>query len=99
MEAIGRHLSYANVAATLALVFAMSGGAIAASGGFSSAGKLQACVNSEGGLRLLKSGKHCGRGQKTVAWNQAGPAGHPAQMAPPEHPEPQGLKVQKDRKG
>lgn len=75
MEAIGRHLSYANVAATLALVFAMSGGAIAATGGFSSAGKLQACVNSEGGLRLLKSGKHCARGQKTVAWNQAGPAG------------------------
>jgi len=25
MEGIGRHLSYANVAATLALVFAMSG--------------------------------------------------------------------------
>jgi hypothetical protein len=30
MERIRRHLSYANVAATLALVFAMSGGAIAA---------------------------------------------------------------------
>jgi hypothetical protein len=75
MEGIGRHLSYANVAATLALVFAMSGGAIAASGGFSSGGKLQACVNGEGGLRLLKPGKHCARGQKTVAWNQEGPAG------------------------
>jgi hypothetical protein len=77
MGRIGRHLSYANVAATLALVFAMSGGAIAASGGFSSGGKLQACVNGEGGLRLLKAGKHCARGQKAVAWNQDGPAGAP----------------------
>lgn len=30
MQRIGRHLSYANVAATLALLFAMSGGALAA---------------------------------------------------------------------
>jgi hypothetical protein len=70
-----RHVSYANVAATLALVFAMSGGAIAATGGFSSGGKLQACVNEEGALKLLKSGKHCKKGQKTVAWNMTGPAG------------------------
>jgi hypothetical protein len=77
MDRIRRHLSYANVVATLALVFAMSGGAIAASGGFSSSGKLRACVNGEGGLRLLKSGKHCARGQKTVAWNQQGPTGAP----------------------
>jgi hypothetical protein len=70
-----RHVSYANVAATLALVFAMSGGAIAATGGFSSGGKLQACVNEEGGLKLLKAGKHCRKGQKTVAWSMTGPAG------------------------
>ncbi|HTA14354.1 MAG TPA: hypothetical protein VK781_05795 [Solirubrobacteraceae bacterium] len=77
MKGIRRHLSYANVTATLALVLAMSGGAIAASGGFSSGGKLQACVNGEGVLRLLKPGKHCARGQQTVAWNQQGPAGAP----------------------
>jgi hypothetical protein len=70
-----RHVSYANVAATLALVFAMSGGAIAATGGFSSGGKLQGCVNEEGGLKLLKAGKHCRRGQKTVAWSITGPKG------------------------
>jgi len=75
MERITRHLSYANVIATLALVFAMTGGAIAATGGFTSGGKLQACVNEEGGLKLLKAGKRCKRGQKTVAWNQTGPAG------------------------
>jgi hypothetical protein len=77
MERICRHLSYANVAATLALVFAMSGGAIAATGGFTSNGKLQACVNGEGTLKLLTAGKHCRKGQKTVAWNQTGPSGAP----------------------
>jgi hypothetical protein len=75
MERIGKHLSYANVAATLALVFAMSGGAIAATGGFSSGGSLRACANEEGGIKLLRAGKHCRKGQKTVAWNQTGPAG------------------------
>jgi hypothetical protein len=77
MERIRGHLSYANVAATLALVFAMSGGAIAATGGFSSGGTLKACVNREGRLKLLKSGEHCKRGTKTVSWNQVGPAGAP----------------------
>jgi len=31
--------------------------------------------NGEGRLKLLKSGEHCRRGQKTVAWSQTGPAG------------------------
>jgi hypothetical protein len=75
MERIRRHVSYANVAATLALVFAMSGVGYAASGGFTSGGKLQACVNEEGTLKLLKAGKHCAKGQKPVAWNQTGPPG------------------------
>jgi hypothetical protein len=75
MERIRRHIGYANVAATLALVFAMTGGAVAATGGFSSDGKLQACVNEEGTLKLLKAGKHCKKGQKSVSWNQTGPAG------------------------
>jgi hypothetical protein len=75
MERITGHLSYANVAATLALVLAMSGGAIAATGGFSSGGALRACVNEEGHLKLLEAGKHCGKGKKTVSWNQTGPKG------------------------
>lgn len=75
MDGMRRYLSYANVAATLALVLAMSGGAIAATRGFSSGGKLHACVNGEGGLRLLKPGKHCTRGQQAIGWNQEGPAG------------------------
>jgi hypothetical protein len=75
MQRIRKHLSYANVIATFALVFAMTGGAIAATGGFTSNGTIKACVNEEGGLKLLKAGKHCKRGQKTVAWNQTGPVG------------------------
>jgi hypothetical protein len=75
MERIRRHVSYANVAATLALVLAMSGGALAASGGFSSGGTLKACANEEGVIRLLKAGKSCKKGQKAVSWNEVGPAG------------------------
>ena len=69
------HLSYANVAATLALVFAMSGGAIAATGGFSSASSsIKACAG-RGGVLKLQTGRKCKKGQKAVTWNQTGPAG------------------------
>lgn len=75
MERIGQHLSYANVAATLGLVFAMSGGAIAATGGFTKAPSvIKACVGSNGVLKVL-SGKKCKKGQKAVSWNRQGPAG------------------------
>jgi hypothetical protein len=75
MERIRQHLSYANVAATLALVFAMSGGAIAATGGFTAASSsIKACVGANGVLKVL-SGKKCKSGQKAVFWNQQGPAG------------------------
>ena len=48
MKQIARHLTYANLAAMLALVLAVSSAAVAATGGFASGGKLQACVNGEG---------------------------------------------------
>jgi len=71
-----RQLSYSNVVATLALLFAMSGGAIAASGGFAgSGGKLQGCVSGNGSFTLAKAGKKCKKGQTSVSWNQTGPAG------------------------
>jgi hypothetical protein len=75
MKRLAGHLTYANVAATLALVLALSGGAFAATGGFTSNGKLQACVNGEGGLKLVKAGKRCKNGQQHVSWSEAGPAG------------------------
>ena len=39
------------------------------------AGELKACVTESGSMTLLKSGKHCKRGQKEIAWNQRGLAG------------------------
>lgn len=75
MKRIAAHITYANVTATLALVLALSGGAIAATGGFTSGGRLQACVNHGGVLKLVKSGQKCGKGQQAVSWSQSGPAG------------------------
>jgi hypothetical protein len=75
MERMRQHLSYANVVATLALVFAMSGGAIAATGGFTAASSgIKACVGANGVLKVL-TGKKCRSGQKAVSWSQQGPAG------------------------
>jgi hypothetical protein len=74
---IAKGLRYlrSNALGALALFVALGGTGYAASGGFTSNGKLQGCVGESGGLTLLKAGKHCKRGQKTVAWNQTGPAG------------------------
>ena len=41
MKRIAKHLSYSNVAATLAVVLALSGAAVAATGGFVSGGRLR----------------------------------------------------------
>ncbi len=63
------------MAATLALLFAMSGGAIAATGGFTAASKpIRACAGSNGVLKL-QTAKKCAKGQKAVTWSQTGPAG------------------------
>lgn len=64
-----------NAIALLALFVALGGTGYAASGGFTSGGKLQACVGGKGALTLLKSGKKCKHGQKLIVWNQTGPAG------------------------
>lgn len=72
MGRIRRHLSYADVAATLALLLAMSGGAVAATGGFTASSSIKACAGNEGVLKLQTK---CKKGQKAVTWNQTGPAG------------------------
>jgi hypothetical protein len=66
-----------NAVALLALFVALGGTGYAASGGFTTAGKLQACVGRNGALTLLKSGKSCRHGQHAVTWNQTGPPGPP----------------------
>jgi hypothetical protein len=86
MERIRKNLSFANVAAALALFVALGGTSYAATGGFSSDGTLKACANEEGSIRLLKPGRHCHKGQTPVAWNQAGPAGTPGAKGAPGAP-------------
>lgn len=75
MASKGLRLMANNAVGFLALFVALGGVGYAATGGFSSGGKLQACVNAEGGLKLLPSGKKCKKGQRTVTWNQTGATG------------------------
>lgn len=64
-----------NAIGALALFVALGGTGYAASGGFSQGGTLKACVNEEGRLKLVGSGKRCHKGQTSVSWNQTGPKG------------------------
>jgi hypothetical protein len=61
--------------AYLALFVALGGGALAATGLVGSDGKIRGCVSASGQLKVLKSGKHCKRGETAIAWSQRGPAG------------------------
>ena len=72
---IRRHLSYANVASTLALVFAMGGGAYAALSPVHN-GVIHTCYRtSNGTLRVVRAGARCGRRERALAFNQRGPVG------------------------
>jgi hypothetical protein len=67
-------VTYANVAATIALVVAVSGVAAAAIPG--SNGVIHGCYQKKGGsLRVISAARHCPGSQKAIAWNQSGPRG------------------------
>jgi len=68
-------LTYANVAATGALVFAMSGFAVASIPG--PGGVVKGCYSkSTGSLRVIDSKKGCSKKhERTLSWNQQGPRG------------------------
>ena len=75
MRMIRRHLSYANVASTLALVFAMGGGAYAALSPVHN-GVIHTCYRaSNGALRVVRAGARCGRRERALAFDQRGPMG------------------------
>ncbi|HEY6526008.1 MAG TPA: hypothetical protein VIY10_19645 [Solirubrobacteraceae bacterium] len=75
MRLIRRHLSYADVASTLALVFAMGGGAYAAIAPASN-GVIHTCFRTSGGaVRVVRAGARCGRHERALAFNQRGPVG------------------------
>jgi hypothetical protein len=75
MGLVRRHLSYANVASTLALVFAMGGGAYAAISPLHN-GVIHTCYRKSGGeLRVVRAGARCGRRERALAFEQRGPVG------------------------
>jgi hypothetical protein len=75
MRITRRHLSYANVASTLALVFAMGGGAYAALSPVHN-GVIHTCYRkANGALRVVQADARCGRRERALAFNQRGPVG------------------------
>jgi hypothetical protein len=67
-------LSYANVAATLALVCATAGVAFAAIPGRN--GTIKGCyAKRSGALRVISDRARCRHGERTLSWNQRGPTG------------------------
>jgi hypothetical protein len=67
--------SPAMVVALTALVVALGGGAYAATSFIGSSGQIHGCVSKTGVLTILKPGKHCGKGETAISWNQKGPRG------------------------
>jgi len=73
-----RHITYANVVATLALFLAIGGGAYAVNGGAAAKGRRYvACVAKRSGvMRLVTTAKACRRRtERAIVWNQTGPRG------------------------
>ncbi|MEA2349593.1 MAG: hypothetical protein QOG86_534 [Thermoleophilaceae bacterium] len=66
-------ITYANVMATIAVVVALGGGAYAVAGFAGSDGRIHGCVDSKGGLTILRPpATKCGAGRTKIAWNQRG---------------------------
>lgn len=65
----------ANALAVLALVVALSGGALAATSLSAPSGQIHACVDHKGHLKVVKRGKKCGKRKTAVAWNVRGATG------------------------
>jgi hypothetical protein len=81
LSRIRRRLTFANIVALVALVLAAGGGgyAVGASG---SGGIIRACVSQDGTLHL-QQGRRCGRGERSLSWNQRGATGAPGRAGTP----------------
>ena len=74
-------ISYANVAATVALVFCTAGLALGAIPGRN--GTIKGCyAKRSGALRVISDRKRCRRGERTLSWNQRGPVGLTGRTGP-----------------
>jgi hypothetical protein len=72
-----RHVTYANVMATIAVFAVFGGGALALGAGYlGRGGVVHGCVlKKTGALRVVKPGKRCRRGEAVIDWNHQGPPG------------------------
>jgi hypothetical protein len=78
MRRIGRHITYANVTASLALFIALGGGAYAVAGNpfVGRKGKVSVCVQEgDRTLRAVKPGAKCAAGEVALTLNQRGKRG------------------------
>ena len=70
------HLTYANTAATLALVVALGGGTYAVAGQLAPPKTIKACVTKSGDAKgAVRIAQKCKSNEKSLVWNQAGVAG------------------------
>jgi hypothetical protein len=75
---VRKHLTYANLMATVAVFVALGGGAYAATSGLlvGRGGVITGCVARNGGpLRVVKAGRKCPRGTVRLSFNQQGQPG------------------------
>jgi hypothetical protein len=70
MERISRHLTYANVTATLALFVGLGGGAFAVARIPARDGTIHGCYSKRSGALRVVSGTRCRRAERRLAWNQ-----------------------------
>jgi hypothetical protein len=89
---IRSRLTYANVAASLAIFVALSGGSYAAVTLSPRAdGVIHSCYQKRtGALRVVGAGKKCQRGERALTFNQRGPIGAAGQRGPIGAVGPQG---------
>ncbi len=79
-QSIGRHFTYANVIASIALFTALGGGAYAAGNAMiAHDGKIMGCVYPKynGDLHIAAVGKRCAKGAIPLPFNARGPSGAP----------------------
>jgi hypothetical protein len=61
----------------IALFIALAGVAVAASSYVGGDGKITGCVERQGDLRVVKAGKSCSKGERTLKWSSRGQKGAP----------------------
>jgi hypothetical protein len=85
---IRRHVSYANVASTVALFLALSGGVAFAVTAIPDAdGTVHGCYNlTNGALRVVAGAEACKSSESALSWNQKGVKGDPGAPGAPGAP-------------